>query len=155
MQHDSPRPGRRSFLTWFLGTSAGALAGAVLFPVFRFISPPFIPEATMNQMEAGATNDPDFLEKGFKIIRFGSEPVIVVRVAEQQFRAFAATCTHLDCIVTFQQKQTRIFCNCHNGVYDLNGRNVSGPPPKPLESFTVNLVSKSAGQPATIVVSRA
>jgi len=30
-----------------------------------------------------------------------------------------------------------IWCACHNGKYDLNGRNVSGPPPRPLDEFKV------------------
>lgn len=150
----SPQVGRRSFINWFLGTSFGALFASILFPVFRFMSPPRVPEATTNQVEAGPVNEAIFLANGFKIVRFGSEPVIVVRIAEGDFRAFAATCTHLDCVVTYQKDHSRIFCNCHNGVYDLNGRNVAGPPPKPLEAYVVNLVSQGAGQPDLVVVSR-
>ena len=46
-----------------------------------------------------------------------------------------------------------IFCNCHNGVYDLNGRNVSGPPPRPLEDYKVTLRGTTPGQ-EEIIVSR-
>jgi Rieske Fe-S protein len=145
---------RRGFIRWFLGTSMGALMAAFFYPVFRFISPPTLPEATTNQVEAGATNDPELLEKGFKIIRFGAEPVIVVRVAESDIRAFAGTCTHLDCIVEYHNDQKRIWCNCHNGEYDLKGQRVAGPPPKPLEPFKVDLVEKEPRGPQTIVVSR-
>ena len=148
-------PSRRRFLNWFLGTTVGALFASVLYPVARFVSPPEIPESTTNQVEAGATNDPDFLEKGFKIVRFGVEPVILVRVGETDFRAFAGTCTHLDCIVEYHKDQSRIWCNCHNGEYNLRGQQVAGPPPKPLEPFKVDLVYKGPGQPQTIVVSKA
>ncbi len=151
----SPQLDRRGFINWFLGTSVGALAASIMFPVFRFLSPPDVPEATTNQVEAGPANEAIFLANGFKIVRFGQEPVIVVKVAEGDFRAFSATCTHLDCIVTYQQDRSRIFCNCHNGVFDLNGRNVAGPPPKPLEQFTVNLVPQGRGQAPLVVVSRA
>lgn len=147
--------GRRNFINWFLGTSVGALCASIFFPVFRYLSPPQVPEATTNQVEAGLANEAIFLANGFKIVRFGQEPVIVVRVAEGEFRAFSATCTHLDCIVTYQKDHNRIFCNCHNGVYDLNGRNVAGPPPKPLEPFEVNLVQQGGGQAPLVVVSRA
>jgi Rieske Fe-S protein len=146
---------RRRFLNWLLGTSGGALLVSVVYPVLRFISPPRIPEATTNQVEAGATNDPALIDRGFKIIRFGAEPVIVIRVSDTDFRAFSATCTHLACIVEFQKKQKRIWCNCHGGEYDLTGRNIGGPPPKPLTPFKVDLVSKGSGQPSTIVVSKA
>ena len=68
--------------------------------------------------------------------------------------AFSATCTHLDCIVEYRPGVKKIWCNCHDGQYDLNGRNVGGPPPRPLTPYTVNLVSKGAG-PGTLVVSKA
>ena len=144
---------RRRILNWFLGTSVGALFASIAYPIARFVSPPHVPEASTNQVDAGAANDPDFLEKGFKIIRFGMEPVIVVRVGEIDFRAFAATCTHLDCIVEFQKPEGRIWCNCHNGEYDLQGRNVAGPPPRPLMPYQVDLVG-AAGSTQNVVVSK-
>ena len=146
-------PDRRRFINWFLGTSFGALVMSVIYPVLRFISPPKLAEPSTQQVEAGDIADPVFFQKGFKIVRFGAEPVIVVRAAERDFRAFSATCTHLDCIVGYQNDRQRLWCNCHGGAYDLNGRNVGGPPPKPLNAFKVNLVDK--GSSATIVVSRA
>lgn len=145
---------RRRVLNWFLGTSFGALIASILYPAFRYITPPRVAEATANEVEAGEANDPELREKGFKIVRFGADPVILVRAADDKFYAFSATCTHLDCIVGFQKEQNRMWCNCHGGAYDLTGRNVAGPPPKPLTAFKVNLVAKGSG-PATIVVSRA
>ncbi|HUP59605.1 MAG TPA: ubiquinol-cytochrome c reductase iron-sulfur subunit [Thermoanaerobaculia bacterium] len=149
-----PVPPRRRFLNWFLGTTAGALAVSVLYPLARFASPPHIAEAATNEVEAGPTNDPELMEKGFRIVRFGAEPVLLVKLAETDFRAFSATCTHLDCIVGYQKDRNRIWCNCHNGEYDLNGRNVAGPPPKPLTPYNVHVATK-AGQPGTVVISKA
>jgi Rieske Fe-S protein len=148
-------PPRRRFLNWFLGTSVGALAASVLYPMVRFISPPETPEAATNQVEAGFTNDPEIAERGFKIVRFGAEPVILIRVAEDDYRAFAGTCTHLDCIVEYHKDQRRIWCNCHNGEYNLHGQQVAGPPPRPLAPYKVDLVAKAVGEPQQIVVSKA
>lgn len=149
------QPTRRRFLNWFLGTTFGALAISIFYPIARYVSPPQVPEASTNEVEAGLTSDSELLDKGFRIVRFGMEPVILVRVAEGDYRAFSATCTHLDCVVGYQKDRTRIWCNCHNGEYDLEGRNVAGPPPRPLTAFKVNVVQKSSGQPGTIVISRA
>jgi len=145
--------GRRKFLNWLLGTSAGATFAWVLFPIFQFLSPPDVPEATTNQVDAGPTNDPELLDRGFKIIRFGAEPVILLRLSETEFRAFGATCTHLDCIVEYRKDLQVLWCNCHNGQYDLTGRNVAGPPPRPLPPYTVHTVPVSGG-PAKLVVER-
>ena len=146
---------RRALLDWFLGTSACSLLLSIVYPVARYLSPPRVPESTVHYVEAGAEDDPELREKGYRIIRFGSEPVILIRVGEGDFRAFSATCTHLDCIVEYQREQQRIWCNCHNGEYDIAGRNVAGPPPRPLERFQVNLVARGSDQAATIVVSKA
>jgi len=144
---------RRRFINWFLGTSVGAVVAAVVYPIARYVSPPRIPEPSTAQIEAGDTSDPAFNEKGFKIVRFGADPVIVVKAAENDFRAMSATCTHLDCIVGYQKDKSRIWCNCHGGAYDLTGRNVGGPPPRPLTPFKVDLVAKN-GKPSTIVVTK-
>ena len=145
---------RRTLVNWFLGTSFGALIASILYPATRYLTPPRVPEATANEVEAGEANDPELREKGFKIIRFGADPVILIRGGDTKFYAFSATCTHLDCIVGFQKEQNRIWCNCHGGAYDLTGRNIAGPPPRPLTPYKVNLVAKGSG-PETIVVSKA
>lgn len=146
---------RRRIVNWFLGTSMGALLASVAYPVVRFLNPPRTAEASANEVEAGPANDPAFVETGFKIVSLGAEPVIVVRVGEGDFRAFSATCTHLSCIVGYRKEQRLIWCNCHNGAFDLQGKNVAGPPPRPLESYSVHLVAKGTGLPDSVVVSRA
>jgi len=146
---------RRKFLNWLLNSSFGALAAAVFYPVARFVSPPEMPEADTNLVEAGLSNDPELIDKGFKILRFGNDPVILLRTKGDEYRAFAATCTHLDCIVEYHRDANRIWCNCHNGEYDQQGQVVSGPPPRPLEAFKVDLVDNGVGKPSAIVVSRA
>jgi Rieske Fe-S protein len=54
----------------------------------------------------------------------------------------------LGCIVQYRDDLSRVWCACHNGHFDLNGRNIEGPPPGPLEIYAVNV---REGQ---IVVSR-
>jgi Rieske Fe-S protein len=153
--HERADPMRRRLLNWFLGTSVVALLAAIVYPILRFISPPSIPEAQTDQVEAGPTNDPQLVADGYKIIRFGTEPVIVIKLSDTDVRAFSATCTHLACIVEFRRGKRDIYCNCHGGEYNLAGRNVAGPPPKPLTAFKVDLVAKSGATVKTVVVSRA
>ena len=74
-----------------------------------------------------------------KIFKFGSKPGIVIRTQAGELKALEATCTHLDCIVQYRPEAKDIWCACHNGVYDLTGKNISGPPPRPLEEFKVNV----------------
>jgi cytochrome b6-f complex iron-sulfur subunit len=131
---------RRRFLDGFLWTSVAALFAAVVYPVLRYISPPRIPEATSNRVLAG--NVQEVRKDGWKIFPFGSEAGILIEKAPGEYAAMSATCTHLQCTVQFEKASKRIWCACHNGFYDLNGKNVAGPPPRPLTPYTVQVVGQ-------------
>ena len=62
-----------------------------------------------------------------------------MRTPTGEYCAFSATCTHLECTVQYRGREHDVWCACHNGVYDLQGRNVSGPPPRPLEVYDVHV----------------
>jgi Rieske Fe-S protein len=140
---------RRNFLNWFLATSAGAFAIAVLYPLSRYLIPPKVEESTAKTVTL-SVKPADVKVNSGEIFRFGSQPAILVRTPANELKAFSAVCTHLSCIVQYRSDVSHIWCACHNGHYDLNGKNIIGPPPKPLEEFVVNVkgdqivVSKSA-----------
>ena len=139
-------PSRRGFLGWFLGTSVGAMCVAILYPVARYISPPDVPEAQTNSVVAG--RDGEMKPNEGRIVRFGSVPALLVRTEDGAYRAVSATCTHLNCTVQYRADLKAIWCACHNGVYDVTGKNVSGPPPRPLEELKVHVAD------GNVVVSR-
>ena len=126
---------RRDFLRLALGGGFLAWAAAVLYPVIAYLRPPKQAEVVVTSVKVGKVSG---IEKDSgMIVRFGSKPVILIRTAAGDFRAFSATCTHLDCTVQYKKELGVIWCACHNGKYDLTGRNISGPPPRPLEEYRV------------------
>jgi len=130
-----PQESKRSFLKFILSGGLAALAGSILYPIFAYLKPPKEAEVEVSSVKAGKLSE---LEKDSgKIIKFGTKPVILVRTANDEVRAFSATCTHLDCTVQYKKEMGLIWCACHNGKYDLNGRNVAGPPPRPLDEYRV------------------
>lgn len=129
-------PARRSFLDYLLGTSAVATLGAIVYPILRFMSPPQIVESTEQSVVAAKVSE--IPPNSGKIFKFGNKPGILVRTAAGELKAFSATCTHLDCIVQYRDDTKQIWCACHNGHYNLSGKNIGGPPPRPLEEFQVN-----------------
>ena len=141
---------RRTFLDALLTVGFVTTAAAMAYPVARYMVPPETGEAATNSVVAGkaAALKPN----SASIFAFGSKPAIVIRTAEGELRAFNAVCTHLDCTVQFKADTSQIWCACHNGLYDLGGNVVSGPPPRALEAFAVNV----RGEPGAeeIVVSR-
>ncbi len=142
-----PGASRRRLLEWFIGTSAGAFLLAVLYPLARYLVPPQAAEST-----AASVTLPfkvaDVKPNSGQIFKFGNRPGILVRTAAGEFRAFSAVCTHLNCTVQYRPDLAHIWCACHNGHFDLNGINVAGPPPRPLDPLVVNVRGEQ------IVVSR-
>jgi len=63
----------------------------------------------------------------------------LVLTGNGEYRAMSATCTHLDFTVQYRGEVSQVWCACHNGFYDLSGRNVSGPPPRPLQTYEVHV----------------
>lgn len=51
------------------------------------------------------------------------------------FSAYNLRCTHAGCITQWQPKTEQFYCACHNGIFDKNGKPISGPPNKPLEKL--------------------
>jgi len=138
---------RRTLLNILLGTSVGATLAAILYPILKFMNPPEVMEATQTSVIAGRVND--LPPNSGKIFKFGNKPGLLVRTPTGEYKAFSAVCTHLDCIVQYRPDMRLIWCACHNGQYNLSGKNIAGPPPRPLEEYVVNIRGEE------IVVSKA
>ncbi len=132
---DDYQQSKRDFLKYFLGGGVLVWLAAVLYPILAYLKPPKQGDVEVTSVKAGKVSAME-KETG-TIVRFGNKPVILVRTSAGDFRAFTATCTHLDCTVQFRKDMGLIWCACHNGKYDLNGRNVAGPPPRPLDEYRV------------------
>jgi len=132
------RQSRRGFINWILGTSLGGLVLAVLYPVSRYLIPPVAGESAAASVTLSMKPE-DIPANTGQIFKFGNQPGILMRTPSGELRAFSAACTHLACIVQYREDLSRIWCACHNGHFDLNGRNVQGPPPAPLEAYVVNV----------------
>lgn len=135
------KPDRRALLNVLLGIGGAATTGAIAYPVVSFLQPPARPEHS----DISVTLEKPFSEYqpgDWEIFRFGDKPGLLICVeegAEKKLLAYDATCTHLNCIVEFQPENMKIFCPCHNGSFDIKGNNIAGPPPRPLEQYTVQI----------------
>ena len=128
---------RRRVVNAILGLGLGGMLGSILYPVFRFLVPPRVAEPTTVSVTLPIKAEALKANSG-QIFKFGSQPGILVKTPAGEVRAFSAICTHLACTVQYREDMQMIWCACHNGHYDLFGRKVAGPPPRPLEPYTVN-----------------
>lgn len=128
-------PDRRRLLDILLSGGFLAFLGALFYPVTRYLTPPAVHEVATNMVVAAKVSE--VKPNSGKVFRFGSKPGILVRLPSGEWRAFSAVCTHLQCTVQYRADIERVWCPCHNGHFDLSGKNVAGPPPSPLESYNV------------------
>ncbi len=66
----------------------------------------------------------------------GGQKVMVLRTDEGVV-AFSRRCTDLGCLVSWNREREQFVCPCHRGVFDKTGKNIAGPPPRPLDRFEV------------------
>lgn len=126
---------RRHFLDLLLGASALAWLASVLYPIIRYLKP--LPQTGATGPTHLTRDEAAKLEQNkFVIVPVSGQRVIVLQAPDQQLFALSAKCTHEGCTITYQPGQSQLWCPCHDGRFDLTGRVLSGPPPKPLAKFT-------------------
>lgn len=138
---------RRSFIDFFLGGSLLATIAAFLYPVVRYVLPSRsagggVPNSVV------AAKAGELPPNSAKVFKFGSSAAILINTADGKLVALSGVCTHLTCTVRFDAETETLFCPCHNGRFDLGGNVLSGPPPRPLETYAVGVSG------ADIIVSR-
>lgn len=144
-----PTVERRKLLNFVLGTGLLGWLGTILYPVLRYLSP-LEETASADEAVLSDKSTKDVAEAGFAIVPLGTDRVIVFQDPRGELRALSAKCTHEGCTVQYKRDESVIWCACHNGRFDVDGRVLSGPPPRPLAAFRT-----SGSADTKIVVSRA
>jgi Rieske Fe-S protein len=129
--------GRRTFVDYLLGGGLVASLASFLYPVLRFVMPPPVTEAIETSVIAGKVGD--LAPNSGKVFKFGRRPALLVKTPAGELRAYDGICTHLNCTVQYRSDFGQIWCACHNGFYDISGKNIAGPPPRPLERLNVQI----------------
>ena len=134
---EKKRVSRRDFLDWFIrGGLLTTLAG-MIFPALTYLWPVTRRGPALGAVEIGGVDE--IPVGGSKKAVIGSTALLVVRT-QKEFKAFSAICTHLGCVVYWDSQRKEIACPCHAGSFDLEGRVIAGPPPRPLAPHFVSVV---------------
>ncbi len=129
--------GRRSFFHRLFQTVMGLWGVAFVTVVVSYIKAPRESKGIEETVKrVGPASD---IQIGSaKFVADERQPFWVIRTSSDELTALSATCTHLRCILQWDQPSGRLVCPCHAGAFDLNGNVVAGPPPRPLETFRVD-----------------
>lgn len=133
---------RRRFLSYLIGGVGVAIGAAVATPlVGYFLSPAWKKNKPILTLIARASDIPEgqptfvtyeqrisdgwfvtTLSKGAWVTNKGGNIVV-----------FDPRCTHLNCPYYWDKEKNRFQCPCHDGRYDIDGKVIGGPPPRPLD----------------------
>jgi len=132
---EEPAVPRRSFLKFLMSFSIVSSIAMTITPIVGFLAPSKAANAGAGGKVLAGTLDTLPVGKG-AVVAVGSKPAIVVNTAGC-VRAFSAICTHLGCIVLWDETAGNIVCPCHDGRFNpATGAVMSGPPPAPLPPLT-------------------
>jgi cytochrome b6-f complex iron-sulfur subunit len=126
--------GRRRFLSQaVMGFGLLFGMGALALRFVQFLIPP--PQA--KRYEAILVGAAAELPVGEALSVELSGHKIMVLQSDEGVVAFSRRCTDLGCLVSWNREREQFVCPCHQGVFDKTGRNIAGPPPRPLDRYEV------------------
>ncbi len=113
----------------------------IVYVLIKYIIPPKFLGNILQVIDVGKVSEVPV--NSAKIVKFNKIPIILVHTTEKQIKAYSAICTHLGCVVQYHDTEGNFQCHCHGSIFDMNGKNISGPAPKPLMPYRVELINNN------------
>jgi menaquinol-cytochrome c reductase iron-sulfur subunit len=143
------RPTRRDFFGILTGWIVAAIGATLAVPAVGYFIGPALKRKTLGWLHAGSISTlvPDQpvqreVEVGTQEGWFTTQTikgVWVVKRSTGEIRVYNPHCTHLGCAYKWNPSAHQFQCPCHGGVYDLDGRVIAGPPPRPLDTLNYQI----------------
>ena len=141
---------RRDFIKAAVATIGSLIGAAIGFPSVTYLLSPALQaeEDTASLALGSLENYPIGVPTRFEFTRTkvnGWERtatnygLYVYRKNENEVRVFSDICTHLACRVTWHPDVQHYISPCHDGHFDIIGKNISGTPPRPLDEFITKI----------------
>jgi Rieske Fe-S protein len=144
---DSHHLDRRQFVSVVL-TALGSIMGAVIgLPAIGYLISPatrvqkredWIPLGALENFPVGTPTLVTFNRttvNGWERT-VNSYGVFVLRRSDTDVSVLSNLCTHLNCRVNWDEGRSEYVCPCHDAQFDINGKVLGGPPPRPLEGYS-------------------
>lgn len=134
---------RRRFLCYGLGFISGFVSLALGLPVIGYFVSPALRQTKVNwtaiaraeEIPVGLPTPVQYTERaqdGWVRSEIRRSAWVLTKDGKV-FTVYDPRCTHLGCAYHWDTQRNQFLCPCHDGVFDINGRVVSGPPPRPLD----------------------
>jgi menaquinol-cytochrome c reductase iron-sulfur subunit len=138
---------RRAFFSSLLGACTGLIATIIGAPMLRYVLYPVQASARSDKWTAvGDASEFDKLDrpvtKAISLVQrdgwrevVSAQSVFVNRASDGTLKVLSPICPHLGCSVAWHEDQDKFICPCHGGQFAPDGKRLSGPPPRGLDSL--------------------
>lgn len=141
---------RRRFLGWGIGAIVAGVAAAIGWPALRYSLTPALAKkesataASLGPVDSFVADEPqNVVYEASAVdgwyIQTERKAAWVVKKSDAKFDIFDPRCTHLGCAYHWDQEARHFLCPCHDGIFDINGKVLSGPPPRPLDKLSYEI----------------
>jgi len=141
----APEGTRRRFFEWIIGASAGfigfslavPLVGYLISPALKRRTQPWVDVAAVNDLAAGVPKQLEYMatvQDGYHETKT-QKAVWAVKQGGGEVTVFSPMCPHLGCGYHWDGGEQKFKCPCHGSVYDVSGRVLAGPAPRPLDAL--------------------
>ncbi|GJL55609.1 MAG: menaquinol-cytochrome C reductase iron-sulfur subunit [Nitrospirales bacterium] len=134
---------RRSFVKWVTGLSSAFIGLSLAIPLIGYVISPaltrrkasWMPVEKVENLPVNEPKDLDYAvttQDGYLETR-QTKAVWALKHPDQTVTVFSPICPHLGCGYHWDSQDRRFKCPCHGSVYDMNGKVLGGPAPRPLD----------------------
>lgn len=127
---------RRKFLGWAVGASLVGLFGQAGAALLQFFQPRIEPGSFGSKVVAGTVNE----FKPGTVSHVAKGRFYISRLDDGGMLALWHRCTHLGCTVPWREDEGQFHCPCHSSLFNTKGEVTSGPAPRPMDLFPIEIV---------------
>ena len=148
-QVDKKPISRRRLMAYAWIGAAAIVVGELIGGTFAFLWPRRKGPKVETVFIAGKVTD----FKVGEVIPIRKERTFILRT-EGGFLAISAICTHLHCIVNWNEMLKKFECPCHGAKFNQNGEVLEGPPPRPLDLYKLQIIAGNVAVDRTSPIER-
>jgi menaquinol-cytochrome c reductase iron-sulfur subunit len=128
-----------------IGASAGFIGIGLAVPLLGYLIAPalkrraqaWVDVAAVDELAVGVPKQLEYLatvQDGYHETKV-QKAVWAVKQVSGEMTVFSPICPHLGCGYHWDGGEQKFKCPCHGSVYDVSGRVLAGPAPRPLDAL--------------------
>ena len=143
--NDESQVSRRKFFKILSGIFAGFIAFSLSFPMIETLVGTIVKKkgrayskvTSLNSIPENEPVEPSFIltEEDAFIESNKAHEVWVIKKSDSNITVFSPICPHLGCRYQWNSSRELFICPCHHSVFNIDGKVVSGPAPRSLDTL--------------------